>query len=413
MAKATANCTCATCGKAFEKEVEGRNRKDADNKAEWAAQHFDECPICYHARIERERQEAHDTAEKEAKDAGLPDLVGSEKQVAWATTIRHTCYSKASEALSGAEKELEKRKTSGKDTTRTEKRIDLYRDFARFLLSHTAAHWWIDNREKAEAYSFMDVRLNFEREFDTWREAHKDEDVTVTASQEKVSDEIRKAAEAEMIAAPENQTHRGAVEITVTETAVSARYEKDDDFRNIVKRLGFRWNADRRAWEKVINIFTGTAQERAAELGSNLLNEGFAVQIADPETRSAAVEGRYTPEHRRWVSAYNGGDYNGWFCISLPERGDGMYEKAKRISGARYHKPNVAVPAKRWQEVLDFAELNDYRISPGAEKLIAAQKEAVIVVSPAPVKAAVYEEHDPAEILGGDAGVLGDLVEDD
>lgn len=412
MAKATAVCTCKTCGREFEKVVYGGNRRDADSKAEWAATHFDECEDCYAARKARERDEANVAAEKAAKEAGLPELIGSEKQVKWAATIRQGCYDKVIAAQTRNEDALEKRLVSGKDASRAKKRVKQGAAFAQFLLSHTSAAWWIDNRGKSRGVTFMDIYLNFEGEFRAWLEVHGDAPVTPAAPETPEEVEIRRAAEAEMVAAPQDQAHAGTVEITVTETAVSARYEKNDDFRAVVKRLGYRWDADRRLWCKPINVTTGTAQERAAELGSNLLNAGFAVQIADPDTRAAAIEGRYQPEHKRWIAVYVSGDYKGWLCIFLPY-GEDMYGAAKKLPKARYCKPHIAVPVSEYAAVEDFAEMYDYRFCPPALAAIEREKAKIIVVAPAPAKAAQYNEKNPADVLNSGAEVLDDLREED
>lgn len=50
MAKATATCTCATCGAMFTRTKICRNRREADGWEVWAAANFDECDACYTAR---------------------------------------------------------------------------------------------------------------------------------------------------------------------------------------------------------------------------------------------------------------------------------------------------------------------------------------------------------------------------
>ncbi len=49
MAKATATCTCATCGAMFTRTKICRNRREADGWEVWAAANFDECDACYTA----------------------------------------------------------------------------------------------------------------------------------------------------------------------------------------------------------------------------------------------------------------------------------------------------------------------------------------------------------------------------
>ena len=58
MAKATATCTCATCGATFTRTKICRNRREADGWEAWAAANFDECDACYTARKASEREAA-------------------------------------------------------------------------------------------------------------------------------------------------------------------------------------------------------------------------------------------------------------------------------------------------------------------------------------------------------------------
>lgn len=56
MAKATANCTCATCGKEFVKTKDCCNRADANNWEDWAEKNYTECPTCYGKRMAAEEK---------------------------------------------------------------------------------------------------------------------------------------------------------------------------------------------------------------------------------------------------------------------------------------------------------------------------------------------------------------------
>ena len=58
MAKATAKCTCATCGAIFTKSVDKHNRAEAAAWEKWAVGHYDECPKCWGARKREEEKKA-------------------------------------------------------------------------------------------------------------------------------------------------------------------------------------------------------------------------------------------------------------------------------------------------------------------------------------------------------------------
>lgn len=382
MAIAKATCVCSTCGQKFEVRVKKANRRDADSFEKWAENNVTECNDCRHKRIKAEHDEKNLKAAQAAEKAGLPNLVGSEKQIRWATSIRQDAVSLLVE---------HKTEAAGR---KAERKIEIYIEW---LMTHIKASWWIDNRVWMK--NPMYVPSDYIQEYQSWLDARRGDTV---------SSELKKAAEEEMIVAPVN-ARPGTVRITVTNGSVSAYYPKDDDFKAVVKDLGYVW--EQGAWKKHITITTGTAAERAAELGNKLLATGFAVMIADPDIRQAAVDGMYEPEHRRWITCYTTGDYAGWLCIRLVY-GENLYEKAKAIRGSRYNKPNIAVPASEYEAVEDFASCYGYRLSPGATEAISQARETVKIVTPATPKRVEYKEHRPEDILLSSAEVLDDLIDD-
>lgn len=397
MATAVCTCTCATCGKAFEVRVNGMNRRDADSRAEWASIHYDECKECRAARMARQREEENAKAARDAEAAGLPDLTGSEKQAAWATTIRQ-------KFLDSVQSDIAYFRAQGQSE---EAALDHAQSFAAWLAAtKTKAAWWIDNRDNVAACrdagsTIVNAFARLKADYETYsardsRPAAEGEGSAVEGAME------------EMTAVPENRAHDGEAEITVTDAKITVRYRRDDDFRAVVKLLGYTWDGDARVWEKKITAATGAPQERAAELGSKLLNAGFAIRIADEDTRRAAIEGRYEPEHQRWIMLYTGGDYKGWLSVKLP-KGEDLYTAAKKIPGSKYSKPNIAVPINRYAEAEDFAATYDYRITPAAQSAIEAYKASLI--TPAPAKYTQYNEHNPQDILNSGTEVLDDLLD--
>lgn len=79
---AKSNFQCADCG--AEVQIHGRNRRDADALAEWHEDAGHLCGECRSKQIAADGAEAADSN----RAAGLPPLLGSEKQVAWAETLR-------------------------------------------------------------------------------------------------------------------------------------------------------------------------------------------------------------------------------------------------------------------------------------------------------------------------------------
>ncbi len=100
--------------------------KDRDRKEAWLASQ--DCPDCLNAARTAEHDAENKASAVANAEAGLPDLEGSEKQIAWAETIRV-------EILDSAAK-------------RTPPKADLWAAFVAWLKGQTAASWWIDRRDR-------------------------------------------------------------------------------------------------------------------------------------------------------------------------------------------------------------------------------------------------------------------------
>lgn len=85
MAKAKIVITCKKCSKSFTWSKTCANRAEADATQKWALNEISECPDCvFQEKIEYENKKAKEMTE----ELNLPQLEGSEKQIAWANTIR-------------------------------------------------------------------------------------------------------------------------------------------------------------------------------------------------------------------------------------------------------------------------------------------------------------------------------------
>lgn len=112
-----------SCGHSGEVQLFGSHR-ERENKLAWYRE-VAVCPDCYRAR---------QRAEAEQLTGGLVELVGTEKQVAWANDLRVRLI-----------KELNERyPSSGKDK---EKRDKLFALLPAAINERPEAKWWIDNRD--------------------------------------------------------------------------------------------------------------------------------------------------------------------------------------------------------------------------------------------------------------------------
>lgn len=124
MAIAKAICTCKICGEKFAIQVTKRNRAEADSFEAWAAENIDVCREC-----ERKAEFEHAKQETES----LPELTGSEKQIAWATKIRADFFRQVRQ-------KMEETEAAGKTVGENYKRV------VEEITGRTSSSWWIDNR---------------------------------------------------------------------------------------------------------------------------------------------------------------------------------------------------------------------------------------------------------------------------
>src|SRR5690606_201637 len=98
--------------------------------------------------------------------------------------------------------------------------------------------------------------------------------------EQKLKEEAEARTQAELRAEatvyPENKITEAVVEIIAKEDKITAKFEKNDKFIDIVKSLGYKWGG---SWSREISETTGSYKDRATELGNKLLNAGFPIMI--------------------------------------------------------------------------------------------------------------------------------------
>lgn len=389
MAIARVECTCKTCGKTFEVKATRANSTQAREFEEWAVEHCTECHECSAKR--KAEQDCQRYAGIDMSD--YSPLRGSERQIAWANDIRRGFISQEIDPW------------LGKSTLSPELPKDPinYADLRAYAVQIADAKWWIDAR--GGAADIMRALLK------AWRRTLMAQQPAQAAETPTETPAAQPVVEAEVpVTTPEDATHTGAVEISVHDSEVSVSYGRDDDYIAVVKGLGYKYDGARKRWYKAITATNGPASDRAAELGSRMLNAGFAVRIEDPAIREAAIRGDYAPETSRWIDVVRADNarYAGWFAISWG-RGDDLYSKARALRRSKYDHGQVVVPATEWQDVMDFASIYDFRMTLAAETAVEAQRNSVEVVDPAPVRKAEYAEKPVKDILNSSRDVLPDL----
>lgn len=362
------------------------------------------CPECAEKERLKKIEEENKKAAELSEEYELPELTGSEKQVNWANTLRLKRLEEFDEVdeiiRKGREwvgvgslvdyltkEEIEALAKQGDDKIIYDRLRSLMAEIYDYLLTQkTKAAWWIDTRQKRLEDIFEAVMTDFKE---------------YTSIQK---NPVKREIIAEATLFPEEKSKNGIVKIAVQDNKVVAEYEKDEDFRKIVKSLQYTWDGK---WTRSMTAMTGKAEDRAAELGNKLLREGFPVQIIDESAREKAITGDYEPEYDRWI--YNGSE--GKLELIWEGKNDKLYQGAKSIKGARYNRGSVSVPVDQYQELLDFADLYNFRITPKArEKLNAYMdlRESALKVKPGEPEDFVYTD-DLESILHTSREILQDL----
>ncbi len=365
-----------TCGHTGEIVAFGSKRS-----REWAVVNAERglCPDCYEAKLAADRAAATEAAAREAAEQDLPALEGTEKQVAWALTIRQKFLAEMDQWL--AEHPLR----DDIDATPVLRAI-------RSIQAETSAKWWIENgRGPGAEIGPLTIRGTIRRRYADLRRA---DETGIPATPSAPASEVPTLR-------PETAVSETIAVVATTADSVAVSFpERRDDFRAVVKGRGFAWTDGR--WLRKIGPTTGTSEDRAAEVANALLTAGFVVRVLDDGARVKAVSGEFAPEQTRWVHCSKNDEFLLAWPRDAPEN-ETIYSAARKIPGSRWAKPYVVVPAVQFEAVLDLAAEFGFSIAPAAEDLVGAAREAraaALVVKPGepPQRPAPAPRHADGEI---------------
>lgn len=326
---------CSKCGESYSVQMYGPRKTREWKINSWRGI----CDDCKEA-------ERENLIEKN-KSGDMPELTGSEKQIAWAMKIRAEFINYADKI---DEDEIEDILDDCKDDHNLSADPGLVDAALAEIMETPEAHWWIDSRNDLDSDIVVHVMVK----------------IAETVNEDPIKKDFQAEAEAEAVIRPTTPVTETIAEIRLVKDEILTSFrERNDDFREIVKNHGYRWNDP---WRKKLSFATDDPIDRLAEIGHYLLAQGYPVQIMNEEARAKAISGDFEPEHTRWISVLTESHPDS-FYISW-EYEDNMYDAAKRITGSRYSKPGVVVPMEHVDEILDFAEIYKYRFSPAAEKMI-------------------------------------------
>lgn len=419
---------CGDCGASV--QTSGTNRSDADRRAKW---HEAQGHLCSDCEAKRRAIQSAKAAEV-SKAAGLIALSGSEKQVAWAETIRERKLASLNMIVQMAiivrDYESDERIDEDRQAIRDQlvafvkanpgaetwrmhlsefMRIVKHADRAIALLDivkkNAKSSWWIDNRDTMPARLALELR----GEIDAELAAH----MPIPAAEAEAMQEAQADALLKPACEPKSQQ---VAEISLAGSGKEIRVsfaEKREDFRLLMRGLGFAWSD--RFWARSLNFMQGDPIDRMAETAHRILALGYLVRLHDDDARSKAVSGDFQPEQTRWVVKANGGAYDGWCRISWP-KSDDLYEPAKRIIGARYKDGHVYCPPGSIVEVADFAERYGFAMSESPRKMLEAHQAAlaggVVVTDIKAAPKAVVDHGDRPELCASASMEIADELLD-
>ncbi len=353
------------------------------------------CPECYSKYLAEEREKANREAEKKNKEWELPELTGTEKQVAWANTLRIEFIDKIKNKLH----ELNENQIDRDYKEYLRDNNILLKEFKTFIKD---VDWLIDYilNNKTEARFYIDNRTF---SLNLLMSLYKENEIA--KEKEEMKDIIN-----ESTLIPKEIKYQGFVEIKFNEDNISATYEKNYDFRDIVKDLGYKWGNG--CWIKKIKETSGLYKDRVAELGNKLLNAGFSVLILDEEARKKAVNADYEVECTRWIYRRKGTTK---LALNWKERNENLYNAARKLPGSKWDSPSVIVDVSHFKEIEEFAELYGFKFTVTAREYIEKYKEEITGLSTVEVvnSKECIEKDGLKEILNSSRDVLDDLKEDD
>jgi hypothetical protein len=364
------------CGHEGEAKFTDRNRRRRD----WRAEIFfaGNCEACR----KKEREETNKRAAEIAKEMGLPALEGTEKQIEWATTLRQQ-FIDGSKRLDGDERSL---------------RFAIVRYITQNM---TKASYWIDNRDESA-----------ERIISQFKHiaGKTDEEVDRELEEKKRIKRIAEEAKLESTVFPEIRRTNVPVEIAVRGRYVTASFEKEERFRNIIYEMGYRWDYDSGYWRRYIDNLAGNPDDRAAELGNKMLNKGYPICIYDEDIRKKAVEGSYEPECERWIVRKDKEHLGIWW----KGFSDTLYIRSRSLPGAKWKEGAMWVNIAHHKEIADFARLYNFQFTKKSLKAIEEYKllkQRIPVVTPAKVEEQKDDRDTLKEMLDQGAEVLDDLID--
>lgn len=304
------------------------------------------CPECQAAQKQKEIEELNQKSMEESKELQYPELSGTPRQVAWANTLRI----KYIELFT-------RRMNRYAELSKNEEVLRIHDIMEYMVKTKLNASWYIDYRYSMDSFREMEK---------VWAELEEE----MKKEEENLFDPMDDIAK-ELTVSPDEIKYPGIVKITGDESVVKVSYEKNDELISVVRELKFRWDGS--AWKRYLDESTGLFVDRASELGNILLSKGFSVYVSDPDALGKAVSGDYVPEHKRWIK---GNKKKNLLYITWSEDDDmDMQKNIEKLSSKNHEPGYISLPVSHYNEVLDLADIYNFRFTRTASELINTYRE--------------------------------------
>lgn len=355
-----------SCGHVAEYDMRGMSSRDRD----WRIRCLERQP-CEACQLE--------AVMEWGRERGLPDMTGSEKQVAWAAWIRKSQIQQAERAMEEARRR-DQRKPNPEAMATLAQALEN-------IQAIPEAKWWIDHREK-DIFKEEAERLKKE--------------ASVTPAQMK--------AEEAAILEPTGDVSPTLCVVSRRESSIWVKSDYDPRIPPILKAIGMQWDPMERSWWRHVGEKEGPIGDRMAEAANHLLAHGYPVRL-DPSLHQMAIEGSFLPEQTRWVDKSR--KEEGKLAITW-HKGDPIERKVSSLEWASMRKGGAIVQLAAKGRLLDFMELHGFVATNAAQAMLDGyQPEAVRVIERKRQAAGDEAAAKLEAILESSRDVLEDLKDED
>lgn len=326
------------------------------------------CSDCAWKEKKARREQQIEAALEKTKELNLPELINARNEDSFrkANLYRINYIENSKKYM----EELDDKKVinvSTDERVRTEVNKDVLQKAVNYGIQHyTEASFWTKYNECCESpYNsiFGDVFHLFsitERFVDDFKTSFEENE---TADDSKPED---------LTVVPESNKKPHKVLFVVDRKTIKIDYPlKDDDFIKIAKNNHYQWDGSK-YWQRKVDKWSGTIDDRVANVGYHLLQAGFTVRFLNVKQRDMAVNRTYEIEQTRWVTLSDGK-----FKITWEGYNGELYNATKKIPGSKWIGSGgyVSAPYESYEKLQRFAADYGFSLSDRVKEVIKEQEK--------------------------------------